>query len=92
MTTLAHELGHAYHHYVLDGTEALLRDYPMTLAETASIFSENIVYGGLLSELSAHERLPVLEAFLQDSCQVIVDILSRFIFEKSVGKRIVEIS
>lgn len=87
VTTLAHELGHAYHHFVLEGTEALLRDYPMTLAETASIFSENIVYGGLLSELSPQEGLPVLEAFLQDSCQVIVDILSRFIFEKSVFER-----
>ncbi|MBN2048876.1 MAG: M3 family oligoendopeptidase [Spirochaetales bacterium] len=84
VTTLAHELGHAYHHHCLRGAAFLLRDYPMTLAETASIFSENIVYGRLLADLQGKERLPVLESFLQDSCQVIVDILSRFLFEKAV--------
>lgn len=87
VTTMAHELGHAYHHHVLEGTDSLLRDYPMTLAETASIFSENIIYGGLLSELDEKSRLPVLETFLQDSCQVIVDILSRYLFEKAVFEK-----
>jgi len=87
VTTIAHELGHAYHHHVMEGNRFLTRDYPMTLAETASIFSENIVYGTLLSELKKEEKVPVLEAFLQDSCQVIVDILSRFLFESAVFEK-----
>ncbi len=81
VSTLAHELGHAYHHEVLKEAPALLRQYPMPLAETASIFCENLVYRALIRELPAEQRISALEAFLQDACQVIVDILSRFRFE-----------
>jgi oligoendopeptidase F len=87
VSTVAHELGHAYHHEVLKTTEAALREYPMTLAETASIFSENIVSGGLLSACEPSERLLLIELFLQDATQVIVDILSRFYFERSVFEK-----
>jgi oligoendopeptidase F len=84
VSTLAHELGHAYHHEVLKGAPALLRQYPMPLAETASIFCENLVYRALIRELPAQQRVCALEAFLQDACQVIVDILSRFRFESEL--------
>ncbi len=54
----------------------------MPLAETASIFCETIVNNHLLSELTnPQERLSVLENSLQGDTQVIIDILSRFIFE-----------
>ena len=87
VSTIAHELGHAYHHEVLKNDEAALRQYPMTLAETASIFSENIVSSGLDASAGEEERLQVTELFLQDCSQVIVDILSRFYFERSVFER-----
>jgi oligoendopeptidase F len=86
ISTLAHELGHAYHHHVLKDVSSIHRKYPMTLAETASIFSENLVMHSVLEQLQEEEKIPVLEAFLQDSTQVIVDILSRFIFESEVMK------
>lgn len=82
VTTMAHELGHAYHHEVLKQLPALLRDYPMTLAETASIFAENLVFEGALKEFSHAEKLGALEHFLQDAAQIVVDILSRYLFEK----------
>jgi pepF/M3 family oligoendopeptidase len=81
VTTLAHELGHGYHHHVLKDASAIHRDYPMTLAETASIFCEAVVFSKALETFPEEEKLSVLETFLQDSTQVIVDILSRYKFE-----------
>ncbi|MDG2845115.1 M3 family metallopeptidase, partial [Vibrio parahaemolyticus] len=43
MTTLAHELGHAYHGFNLKDESILNSSYPMPIAETASIFCETIV-------------------------------------------------
>jgi oligoendopeptidase F len=59
----------------------------MTLAETASIFCETIVRQAALQEGSAQEQMAILEASLQGSCQTVVDITSRFIFEKEVFER-----
>jgi oligoendopeptidase F len=85
--TLAHELGHAYHGFVLADEPFLYQDYPMTLAETASIFCETIVFNRALETVGEDNRLAVIETFLQDSTQVIVDILSRFTFEKALFER-----
>src|SRR6056297_1208104 len=85
--TIAHELGHAYHHYVLRDAPHIFRQYPMTLAETASIFAESVVIDGALQAAEPQEKLPIVEKLLQDSTQVIVDILSRFKFESVVLER-----
>ena len=59
----------------------------MTLAETASIFGEMLVSDYILSSADRDEALTIIEAFVQNAAQVIVDILSRYIFEKSVFER-----
>lgn len=82
--TVAHELGHAYHADVLKDEPALLQAVPMTLAETASIFAETVVFEDEVSRASGAEKLGLLELHLQDGCQILVDILSRFYFERSV--------
>jgi pepF/M3 family oligoendopeptidase len=90
VTTVAHELGHAWHHEVIKDLGRFLSQYPMTLAETASIFAETIVFEGALAAevpVSGKERLGLIEGNLKDSCQVIVDILSRFYFEKALFER-----
>ncbi|MBU1093697.1 MAG: M3 family oligoendopeptidase [Firmicutes bacterium] len=80
--TLAHELGHGYHGEIISNNEPLFWSYPMPLAETASIFCETIVNNHLLSMITdPKERLSVLENSLQGDTQVIIDILSRYIFE-----------
>jgi oligoendopeptidase F len=84
VSTLAHELGHGYHNLCLAERTALQRGTPMTLAETASIFCETIVRQAVLQHGTPEEQLPVLEASLQGSTQVVVDITSRFLFETSV--------
>lgn len=85
VVTLAHELGHAYHGYCIQNHLPLNTDYSMPVAETASIFNETIVMNKVISESkSKEEKILLLESSLQDSTQVIVDILSRYIFETNV--------
>lgn len=86
--TLAHELGHAYHNECLVGKTYLQAITPMTLAETASIMCETIVTEASLKlAQSKGEVLAILENDIQGAAQVIVDISSRFIFEKEVFER-----
>jgi oligoendopeptidase F len=86
--TLAHELGHGYHGEVISNNKPLHWSYPMPLAETASIFCETIVNNHLLKSITdPKERLSVLENSLQGDTQVIIDILSRYIFETSLFEK-----
>jgi pepF/M3 family oligoendopeptidase len=88
VSTVAHELGHAFHNECLVGKTMLQRSTPMTLAETASIMNETIITNAALSEASKpEEELSILETYLIGSSQVIVDITSRFLFEKEVFER-----
>lgn len=87
VSTLAHELGHAYHGLCLAERTPLQQRTPMTLAETASIFCETIIRQAGLATGTPEERLTILEASLQGSCQVVVDITSRFLFEQSVFEK-----
>jgi pepF/M3 family oligoendopeptidase len=87
VSTLAHELGHAYHNLDLAGRRPLQRQTPMTLAETASTFCETIVRYAALQDAGLQEQLAILEASLQGACQIVVDISSRFLFERAVFDR-----
>jgi pepF/M3 family oligoendopeptidase len=88
VSTLAHELGHAYHNVALAERTAMQRRLPMALAETASIFCETLLF-----EMSARhtadpgERLALLDMYLVDAAQVVVDIHSRFLFESELCRR-----
>lgn len=82
--TLAHELGHGYHGWCLKEESILNSNYPMPLAETASIFCETIVMNSALKDASMEEALTIIESALQGSTQVIVDIYSRFLFESKL--------
>ncbi|MDD3957819.1 MAG: M3 family oligoendopeptidase, partial [Candidatus Izemoplasmatales bacterium] len=83
--TLAHELGHAYHGETIFSESIINGEYPMPLAETASIFCETIVNQAAFKDASSkEEQIYLLEASLQDATQVIVDILSRFYFESAL--------
>lgn len=84
MTTLAHELGHGYHGDNLMKEGFLNSDYPMPIAETASIMCETIVKEAALKAATPEAAFSILEADIADSGQVIVDIYSRFLFESSV--------
>jgi len=83
--TLSHELGHAFHGESIFNESILNSNYTMPVAETASTFCETIVNKAALKDAaSKDEKIFLLESSIQDYTQVIVDIMSRFIFEKSV--------
>ena len=90
VSTIAHELGHAFHNecaYRAGKTE-IQQDTPMTLAETASIMNETIVMEAVLAQTTdPQEQLATIETQLIGDAQVIVDIYSRYLFEKEVFER-----
>ncbi len=84
VSTLAHELGHAWHGHCLRDESLLNTSYPMPLAETASIFNESMVADIAKSNATDEERFTLLESELMEATQVIVDIYSRYLFESEV--------
>ncbi len=84
VVTFAHELGHGFHGYCLNNESILNSDYPMPIAETASTFCETIIKKAAIKEASVDEALSILESEISDCTQVIVDIYSRFLFEKTL--------
>ena len=88
VSTIAHELGHAFHNECHVGRPLLRTTTPMTLAETASIFCETIIIDAALDDAqTADEELSILETDLIGKTQVIVDITSRYLFETEVFQR-----
>ncbi|BCZ45106.1 oligoendopeptidase F [Clostridium gelidum] len=83
VVTLAHELGHGFHGECLNNETTLNSDYPMPIAETASTFCETIIKKAAIKDATKDEALTILETEISDCTQVIVDIYSRFLFEKS---------
>ena len=88
MSTLAHELGHAYHTFLLRDEPALLRDYPMNLAETASTFAEAVVGERRLADCRTDaEKLNVLDGQCGDAVSFLMNLRCRFLFEDAFHKR-----
>lgn len=83
VVTMAHELGHGFHGECLRNETTLNSEYPMPIAETASTFCETIIKKAAIKEATKEEALTILETEISDCTQVIVDIYSRFLFEKS---------
>lgn len=87
ITTLAHELGHAYHGKQIEDHRPLNTGYTMPVAETASNFNELIIVNGAIENTTGEEKIRLIETQLQDMTQIIVDIYSRFLFEDEVIRR-----
>jgi len=90
VSTLAHELGHAYHNECIfqAGHSPLNSRLPMTVAETASIMCETIVMEAVLRKATDPlEQLAILDNHINGQAQVVVDIYSRYLFEDEVSTR-----
>lgn len=84
MLTLAHELGHAYHGWVMRDMPYGARRYTMSVAETASTFNETIVRdAGFKAATDDRERLSMLGAKLNDAAAMLMDIRARYDFERA---------
>jgi len=88
LLTLAHELGHAYHHHVLGDTPTFASSYPMTLAETASIFAETLTLDAALSACKdPQEKIMLIDLRLQSAYGLMCDLQSRYRFETDLYKQ-----
>lgn len=82
VSTLAHELGHAFHSHVMWDLPAVSQDYAMNVAETASTFAELIVADATVREASTpEEKINLLDTKMQNAIAMFMNIHARFIFE-----------
>ena len=83
--TLAHELGHGVHFALAARQGIFHQSTPLTLAETASVFGETIVFGRLLKEDSAPaSRLALLAENLEDTIATVFRQVAMNRFEQLV--------
>jgi pepF/M3 family oligoendopeptidase len=82
VSTLAHELGHAYHQHVMNDLPPLAQDYAMNVAETASTFAEMLVSDAAVKMTEdGEEKLALLEDKIQRAVAFFMNIHARFLFE-----------
>jgi oligoendopeptidase F len=85
--TLVHELGHAFHNHAMRSVNGLNKRYPLSIAETASTFSEMIIFDAAMKKTnSKEEKLIILDEKLKRSVMNFMNIHSRFLFEKRFYK------
>ncbi|HUU45874.1 MAG TPA: M3 family oligoendopeptidase [Acidobacteriota bacterium] len=95
LATLAHEFGHAFHGHILQNEPCFVRHYPMTLAETASIFNELRVADAALADAAdREEKLALIDQGLQSALTFFCNIRARYLFDRRFyaerGKGMVE--
>lgn len=84
LMTLAHELGHAYHAWVLRDAPYLATSYPMNLAETASTFNElRVTDAALKATEETAEKLMLLNQKLSEAVVMFCNLRARFFFDCS---------
>jgi oligoendopeptidase F len=79
--TLAHELGHGVHQYLSRAHGCLQADTPLTMAETASVFGEMLVFRAIKdAERDPARALGLVCGMIEDSCSTIFRqvVLTRF--------------
>jgi len=81
--TLAHELGHGVHQVLAANQGALLADTPLTLAETASVFGEQLAFRRLLAtEGDPAKRRTILAGKVEDMLNTVVRQVAFCEFER----------
>ena len=88
--TLAHELGHAVHSQAAQDRSILVQDAPLPLAETASTFSELLLYDNISDKISDNEKKVMLSEKIDDLYATILRQSFFTIFEIDAHKQIGE--
>ncbi|MCM2282859.1 MAG: M3 family metallopeptidase, partial [Bdellovibrionaceae bacterium] len=81
--TLAHEIGHAYHSWVMRDLKIMERHYPATLAETASVFGETAVAAAMAQASDISMRRAIGWQVAETAAGFLINIPARFEFEKN---------
>ena len=84
VSTLAHELGHAFHGYVMRDLPLFNQRYAMNVAETASTFAELVVSNATIENASSEaEKINLLDEKISRSATFMMNIHARYIFERN---------
>ena len=84
VSTLAHELGHAFHGYVMRDLPLFNQHYAMNVAETASTFAELVVSNATIENASSEaEKINLLDEKISRSATFMMNIHARYIFERN---------
>ena len=86
--TLAHELGHAVHSQTAHGRSILVQEAPLPLAETASTFSELLLYDNLSDKITDDEKKIMLSEKIDDLYATIMRQAFFTIFEVTAHEQI----
>jgi oligoendopeptidase F len=85
VTTLAHELGHGIHQFLAADRGVFHQSTPLTVAETASVFAEELVLGRLLEEAGdARSRLNLLAESIEGQIATVFRQIAMNQFEDRV--------
>jgi len=85
VTTLAHELGHGIHQYLAREQGVFHQNTPLTVAETASVFAEELVLGRLLDQAAdARSRLNLLAESMEGQIATVFRQIAMNRFEDRV--------
>lgn len=82
--TLAHELGHGVHQLLAAEQGPLMADTPLTLAETASVFGEQLTFRALLDAAGPERRKIMLASKVEDMINTVVRQTAFFKFERNL--------
>lgn len=80
--TLAHELGHGIHACLMKDAGFLNFDVPLTVAETASVFAEMLLFERLKELLPKEALLPMYVAKIESMLATVSRQISMFRFER----------
>jgi pepF/M3 family oligoendopeptidase len=87
VSTLAHEIGHAFHSAVMRDLPSLNRRYAMNVAETASTFAEMVISDATVREAkSEEEKINLLDNKNSRAAIMFMNIHARYIFETNFYK------
>ena len=88
--TLAHELGHAVHSMAAGSKSILVQHAPLPLAETASTFSEMLLYDVISGEMGQGEETTVLAGKIDDLYATIPRQAFFTMFEAKAHQKLVD--
>ena len=85
VSTLTHELGHAFHSYVMRDLPLLNQRYAMNVAETASTFAELVVSNATIENAASEaEKINLIDEKISRSVAFMMNIHARYIFERNL--------
>ena len=86
--TLAHELGHGIHQVLASEQGFLLSDTPLILAETASVFGEQLVFQSLLKSCKTQdEKKQILSSKIEEMINTVIRQISFYDFELRIHNK-----